>query len=246
MIHPPHRGYIGKLAPFQGIVPADYNDSDLDGGGVGLTHTGLHGVCGDPYYGIRDHETGGKYGTFPTHRAKAIGACYAPGSTIDVGIQLTTNHDGYFEFSLCKLDGPYDVESEPCFQSLAQPNGTTRWQVPHGTTDLFRLQYVLPPHVTCDGEAHCVVRWWYVGANDPHGAIHDQNQVWNCADVYISNACWRVVRHHWPHGTTSCWLWVVCPDRDRFVLRGRNPVVRPSQIGMFNHHHLALSASSRG
>ncbi|KAF0715075.1 Aste57867_3582 [Aphanomyces stellatus] len=187
LLVPPHRGYIGKLPQFS-FIPKDYSDHGLNAGGISQTSGGQHGVCGDPFSGVRDHETGGMYGTFPTNGAKAIGGCYAPGATVDIQIQITANHKGFFEFGLCKLNGKADKETEECFQSLAQPNGEKQWQLPAGA-QTFSMQYKLPSGVTCDGDSHCVLRWWYAGGNNPGVGINGQEQFWNCADIYISNNC---------------------------------------------------------
>ncbi|KAF0708533.1 hypothetical protein As57867_004610, partial [Aphanomyces stellatus] len=131
MTFPPHRGWIGRL-PNHKDIPIDYSDNGLNAGGIAQTSGGKHGVCGDAYAGVREHETGGIYGLFPTLGAKAIGACYTPGQTIDITIQVTANHMGHFTFGLCKLNGKHDKETEECFQVLAQPNGQEQWPVPSG------------------------------------------------------------------------------------------------------------------
>ncbi|KAF0689372.1 Aste57867_19177 [Aphanomyces stellatus] len=188
MTKPAHRGYIGKLPEFKDVVPIDYSDNGLNAGGIAQTSGGKHGVCGDPYSGVREHETGGTYGVFPTQGAKAIAACYAPGSTIDITVQVTANHMGVFHFGLCKLNGKADKETEECFQTLAQPNGQQTWPVSSGNQD-FTTQWVLPQGVTCDGDSHCVLRWEYEGGNNPGVGPLGQEWFWNCADVYISNTC---------------------------------------------------------
>ncbi|KDO27650.1 hypothetical protein SPRG_06921 [Saprolegnia parasitica CBS 223.65] len=187
LLTPPHRGWIGRLPDFK-HVPIDYDDNGLSAGGVGVTSKGPHGTCGDLYSSAtpRAHENGGKYGLFPTYGAKAIGGCYAPGATMKLEVQITANHKGYFTFGLCKLDKPSDVETEGCFQPLAQPNGQDKWPLPPGN-DVFKMQYNLPRNVTCDGDAHCVLRWWYMGGNNWGAAA--QEQFWNCADIYISHTC---------------------------------------------------------
>ncbi|KAF0696077.1 hypothetical protein As57867_013109, partial [Aphanomyces stellatus] len=188
LVYPPHRGYIGKLPDFKGLVPIDYSDNGLNAGGIDETKSGKHGVCGDPYKGARDHESGGIYGTFPTLGAKAIGACLVPGSTVDLTVQVTANHMGYFTFGLCKLNGKTDKETEECFELLAQPNGQVQWPVPKGN-DFFNMSYTLPSTIECIGDSHCVLRWWYMGGNNPGVGVDGQEQFWNCADVYISKAC---------------------------------------------------------
>ncbi|RLO04641.1 hypothetical protein DYB28_001693 [Aphanomyces astaci] len=188
LVSPPHRGYIGKLPQYKGLVPINYSDNGLSAGGIGQTSGGKNGICGDPYTGVREHETGGVYGRFPQHREKVVGACYAPGSTIGVQVQLTANHKGYFEFGLCKLNHLNDKETEECFQALAEPSGLKEWQVPPGN-GFFDIQYVLPSGVTCDGDSHCVLRWHYTGWNNAGVGALGQEHFWNCADVYISNTC---------------------------------------------------------
>ncbi|OQR80538.1 hypothetical protein ACHHYP_17483 [Achlya hypogyna] len=187
MVFPPHRGYIGKLPGFKDI-PINYSDNGLNAGGIGGTSGGKHGVCGDAYNSARAHETGGVYALFPKLGAKAIGACFTPGSTVDINVQITANHKGYFEFGLCKLNGKDDKETEECFQDLLQPNGDKQWPLPAGN-DFFKMQYKLPSGVKCDGDSHCVLRWWYVGGNNPGVGINGQEQFWNCADIYISDSC---------------------------------------------------------
>ncbi|RHY87344.1 hypothetical protein DYB35_009848 [Aphanomyces astaci] len=188
LLVPPHRGYIGKLPQFDGLVPVNFGDHSLSAGGIGQTRGGKHGICGDRYSGKRLHETGGEFAKFPQLREKVIGACYAPGSTMDLQVQLTANHMGYFEFGLCKLNSLNDKETEDCFKTLVQPNGEKDWKVPAGNK-VFNMQYMLPDGVSCDGDSHCVLRWHYVGWNNPDVGIDGQEQFWNCADIYVSNTC---------------------------------------------------------
>ncbi|RQM18689.1 hypothetical protein B5M09_011989 [Aphanomyces astaci] len=188
LLVPPHRGYIGKLPQFNGLVPINFGDHGLSAGGIGQTRGGKHGICGDRYSGKRLHETGGEFAKFPQLREKVIGACYAPGSTMDLQVQLTANHMGYFEFGLCKLNSLNDKETEDCFKTLVQPNGEKDWKLPAGNK-VFNMQYMLPDGVSCDGDSHCVLRWHYVGWNNPDVGIDGQEQFWNCADIYVSNTC---------------------------------------------------------
>ncbi|RHZ08863.1 hypothetical protein DYB26_006835 [Aphanomyces astaci] len=188
LLVPPHRGYIGSLPQFKDFVPKNYGDHSLNAGGIGQTKGGKHGICGDKFSGKRLHETGGEYGKFPQHREKVIGACYAPGSTMDLQVQITANHKGYFEFGLCKLNSLNDKETEECFKTLVQPNGEKHWKLPTGAKT-FNMQYMLPDGMSCDGDSHCVLRWHYVGWNNPDADINGQEHYWNCADIYVSNTC---------------------------------------------------------
>ncbi|RHY74191.1 hypothetical protein DYB30_009238 [Aphanomyces astaci] len=73
---------------------------------------------------------------------------------MDLQVQITANHKGYFEFGLCKLNSLNDSETEDCFKTLVQPNGEKDWQLPAGSKT-FSMQYMLPDGVSCDGDSHC-------------------------------------------------------------------------------------------
>ena len=53
---------------------------------------GLCGICGDPYDGERTSEAGGLYAN------GIIAANYTMGDTIEVQVEITSLHLGYFEF----------------------------------------------------------------------------------------------------------------------------------------------------
>ena len=58
---------------------------------------GKCGICGDPYDASpRNHEAPG--GVFATG---TITETYRPGENIDVEVDVTANHMGYFTFKLC-------------------------------------------------------------------------------------------------------------------------------------------------
>ena len=40
---------------------------------------------------------------------------YKPGADLEVGVELTANHQGYFEFRLCPLDDATTPETDECF-----------------------------------------------------------------------------------------------------------------------------------
>ncbi|KAF0720118.1 hypothetical protein As57867_000529, partial [Aphanomyces stellatus] len=117
-----------------------------------------------------------------------IAGCYAPGATIPIQVQLTANHKGYFTFAVCKLNGKKDMETEACFTNMTQPDGTQNWPVPEGNI-VFTVPYVLPAGLTCEGDSHCVLRWWYIAGNSPGTSFLDEQLIWNCADIYISSNC---------------------------------------------------------
>ena len=72
-------------------------------------NNGKCGVCGDPWNESppRRHENGGVFGN------GVLGRRYSPGQVIDVEVELTSNHKGYFEFRLCPLSSAQ--EQQECF-----------------------------------------------------------------------------------------------------------------------------------
>ena len=77
---------------------------------------GQCGVCGDSWLesAPRKHESGGIYAT------GLKGRRYTPGQIIDIEIELTANHWGYFELRLCPLEDPTKTERQECFNKFVQ------------------------------------------------------------------------------------------------------------------------------
>lgn len=59
----------------------------------------------------RPNEGGGKYGL------GVITATYKEGSEVELGVQLTANHNGYFEFRLCPHNNPKKAVTEDCLDT---------------------------------------------------------------------------------------------------------------------------------
>ena len=98
MMEPPARNTMWR---FGFPTRANYEDSQLFCGGIKVQwqdNQGKCGVCGDQFDAVRDHETGGFYAYNVTGRH------YAPGSSIDVLIDLVANHGGRFSFQMCWRD----------------------------------------------------------------------------------------------------------------------------------------------
>ena len=57
----------------------------------------------------RSNENGGAYGQGVIVRS------YRTGSNIDISVELTANHKGFFEFRLCPLDEQTAPETDECF-----------------------------------------------------------------------------------------------------------------------------------
>lgn len=118
---------------------------------------GRCGLCGDNFLDgqPRANEIGGNIGG-----AGVITRSYAAGNAITVGVKITTNHLGHFEFHLCNLDN-YGSESEECFESnrLRFPDGSDELHIGDKAGE-FDVTVILPDGLTC---SHCVLRWTYVG-----------------------------------------------------------------------------------
>lgn len=120
--------------------------------------SGKCGICGDPHFGARDNEAGGKY---------ALGIItkqYRVGSVINVTIELTTNHKGYFEFRLCPQNDPYTPITEACLDRhvLNIMGYGKRFMLYDEKTVMVDLQLMLPPGLKC---SQCVLQWkWRAGS----------------------------------------------------------------------------------
>lgn len=118
---------------------------------------------------------------------------YFPGSTIDVVINLDTNHGGYFEFELCRRDSVEVQESEECFEKLNFVDGTNRLRLvaDHSDKGLKTMSLVIPHDLRhCPA---CILRWNYRAGNN-WGICADgtaqtgcgpQELYRNCADISI-------------------------------------------------------------
>lgn len=89
---------------------------------------------------------------------------YTAGQEIEVTVEITAQHLGYFEFALCPLNGWRDIETEECFQKypIFLTNGDSTYQ-PYTDVGEHKIRLRLPSNVVCD---HCSFRWhWRAGNN---------------------------------------------------------------------------------
>lgn len=90
-----------------------------------MLNRGKCGICGDPYNQKqpRDHEAGGKYasGIITRH--------YTEGQLIDVDVEITANHKGWFEFRICPNNDVKKAAKQTCFDKylLKFANNATRY-----------------------------------------------------------------------------------------------------------------------
>ncbi len=73
-----------------------------------------HGVCGDSKFDTapRPHEAGGKWG----YPKSPIVTQYRKGETVEFIVDITTNHNGWFEFIICDADKCGGDINEKCFK----------------------------------------------------------------------------------------------------------------------------------
>ena len=193
MLDPASRNSAWRFFPGR---PRQYTDNELNCGGFSVQwnqNNGKCGVCGDAY-----HISNPKY-VYPGTYAKDgfITKTYKEGQTIDVTIRITSNHQGFFRFSLGKLVNR-PITQEQLKYVLLQPDGSNTWQLHSSGTGKFHIKLVLPKGLTCD---HCVLQWWWTVGNSwgcdnggcGLGRGKRQETFVNCADIRINGSGGRVV-----------------------------------------------------
>lgn len=60
----------------------------------------MHGICGDPWNGVRKHEYGGVSAT------GEITGTYSEGQVVWLTIALNTSHCGRYRFRVCVIEDP--------------------------------------------------------------------------------------------------------------------------------------------
>ncbi|XP_056629828.1 uncharacterized protein LOC130440590 [Diorhabda sublineata] len=187
MLDPPGRSSLWR---FNSLAPVNYDDNQLFCGGYYVQHIlndGNCGVCGDSYTDEhpQDNENTGTYGQ------GIIAKEYKGGSVINVSINVTANHLGYFLYSLCELEDPNAPESgEDCFKSLLLEDGSTNFTVTEDMSEVTNR--VVLPNIDCP---RCVLRWTYVTGNSWGICEDDRSKVGcgpqehfrSCSDISISS-----------------------------------------------------------
>lgn len=193
LLDPPSRSTMWRIEGFKFLnTPPNYEDNQLFCGGAQVQwemNGGKCGPCGDRWDGTRDNEAGGKYATGRIVKKSA------PGSVLDVTVELTTNHKGWFEFRLCENNNPKKRVTHECLNKhLLQLYGTgkTRYPVHEASGNgKFRIKLQLPKEVMC---TQCILQWKYNAGNswgtDPEtgeGCVGcgPQEQFYGCADISI-------------------------------------------------------------
>ncbi|GFO29147.1 hypothetical protein PoB_005565200 [Plakobranchus ocellatus] len=152
---------------------------------------GRCGICGDPWSGPRDYER--PDGRMVQHNITT--QTYLENESIQVTIQLTQNHKGWFEFRLCDVSTSGGVEADQqCLDRnlLADDRGNTRFDSPPDQTGIFEYFLVLPRGLVC---SRCVLQWkWKCGNNwgcdDSScgvGKGESQEEFYACSDIKIES-----------------------------------------------------------
>jgi hypothetical protein len=146
--------------------PVNYDDNELYCGGYSVQweqNKGKCGVCGDAYNieSPRPHEAGGDYAN------GIITKRYVAGQKIEVEIELTANHLGWFELRLCPNNNPKVEAKQRCFDKYPLyivGRKTSKYPIPENTKDnsTFMYSVQLPPNLTC---TQCVLQWTYYTGN---------------------------------------------------------------------------------
>lgn len=189
LLEPPSRTSMWR---FGYNSPPDYDDNGHNCGGVGVQfgrNDGKCGLCGDPYDGKRDGEAGGPFAR------GIITRTYKVGSILNVLVQITANHKGYFEFHLCPQNNPNKRMTQECLDRypLQLLNGETKYFLKnYENHSNFTLSLRLPSRLTC---SQCVLQWRYTAGNtyncDPQlnkccTGCGNQEQFYACADIAIT------------------------------------------------------------
>ncbi|CAL4091323.1 unnamed protein product [Meganyctiphanes norvegica] len=161
LIQPPSRSSAWR---YGFTTPPNYNDHELYCGGYSRQWSrngGKCGPCGDPWDTPqpRLNEGGGKYGL------GVIVEEWKEGQVVELGVQLTANHMGYFEFRLCPHNNPRYPVADECLDAnvLKRADGSGHRYYPGPGAKKFYSNYRLPSDMTCK---QCVLQWRYVCGNN--------------------------------------------------------------------------------
>ena len=188
-------GYL-KLPPARNVLAnSDYCPHCLNGGTVATVSaggtlvwpSGLHGICGDPFTAPkpRPHEVGGKFYSASVSGSSGVAApvvSYQEGQMVRFEVTVTTNHNGRFMFSICKVNGAtHQDEEEQLTQDCLNEHVLKQANVPGAqnpgdqwfyTTpgdpmyNEYTMFYQLPDLLTCDGvDSRCILQFYWVSGN---------------------------------------------------------------------------------
>ena len=164
---PPSRASLGQHNANFCKVPVNHDHMSVYCGGISAQHdrnNGKCGICGDPYDAPPDqrpHQAPhGRYAT------GIIGRSYfEPGQVIDVVIDVTANHGGFFAFALAVNNNPNrDPADQSQFIKLKFADGGDFYPISAKVQrgDRMNVRVKLPDGLTC---WQCILQWTYVAGN---------------------------------------------------------------------------------
>ena len=134
-----------------------------------------------------------------------VKATFGVGSTIDIVVELTAPHRGYFKFGVCTqpsvTQGCFDAN--PLINAGDRGKGTPYWWLGPQGIGTYKLKFTLPAGVSC---GKCVLQWMYHSGNscEPPNTPAEfssptltkcsgpsdplPERFWNCADISISGS----------------------------------------------------------
>jgi hypothetical protein len=192
LVVPPARSTAWRENP--SLFPAYYNDMEMFCGGKSTQwnqNGGKCSICGENYAKEKRFEKGGDL-----YRGHIVRS-YAKNSKIEVDVELTTNHRGWFEFRLCNIDNMNEATQECLDRTLLKDaSGKSRFDSPsqvEGWQGHFKHSLIIPTNFECN---HCVFQWKYNVGNS-HGndfvtgeyclGCGPQEQFYGCSDISITN-----------------------------------------------------------
>lgn len=164
-------------------TPHNYNDNELYCGGFSRQwnkNGGKCGVCGDAWDAAipRAHELGGRFGKGVIVRK------YAPKDSITIKVELTANHNGFFEFRVC--EEPKGTTQECLDKNVLKIEGRDGTKFfPRDGNKVYEMKYRLPEGLEC---AHCVLQWRYIAGNN-WGTCGNGTEAVGCGPQEEFRAC---------------------------------------------------------
>jgi hypothetical protein len=110
------------------------------------------------------------------------------GQVIDVSVQLTANHFGYFVFRVCPVtDESREVTQECLNKHELKVDGTNypKYKLSNAKTGIFTVKVKLPDGLSCD---RCVFQWDYRSGNN-WGKCEDRSMKTGCGPQETFRGC---------------------------------------------------------
>ncbi|OWF38771.1 uncharacterized protein LOC110465894 [Mizuhopecten yessoensis] len=193
LVSPPGRSTMWRYGY---STPPNYNDHQLFCGGFAIqwwVNGGKCGICGDRY-DLSVHDNEPPNGRFANG---IITGYYVKSGTININVEITASHKGYFEFRLCPNNNVRRAATQSCLDRyLLQEyyGNSTRVHVDDSSVGFYDIKMRLPYDVTC---SQCVLQWRYISGNRWGCANNDfirgncglgfgpQEEFYACADIAI-------------------------------------------------------------